>query len=510
MTTTPMCARAVAPPMQKLRRAIVPGALLCAVMGGCSGDNAFDPGKLEFDEARPELAEPGGNPGAYTGDNPIVLEAQSKLFDGFALHSEVIYPTCGPINGVCHHAKEYPALHTPANFLGAIGAPCNVQPGSYVSVFDRCERPGDRFNLGDQLSDVEVAYIEYIPGEREDYDSAPKADSPGLHIYLAGEVRGDRNEFSGTGQFVRTFVNAEGDVQELPFFSYDSHYWVVDPTGYAFGDEKGAHLMADVHDYQTQRIEALLEVGLVQGDHNRNGVLGARLESSHIALIKPGYPEESYLVARMFGTMGSDLIPGSRMPLANEPLTNSEMLALFCFIEKLPQDGSAVDLHAPIDYAGCSYSAQPEVLERLGAGVTWVGRVSRILAFNCGGCHGGAAPMAGLNLKDGDVYARLMQMSSQNPDLKLVESAQPDLSYLWLKLNGDPSIMGSPMPLDPLNGTRRLTTQELADIKSWIEEGALMNGGDTTPDAGMSVDAGPNPGMDAAVDSGPDGADAGN
>jgi hypothetical protein len=117
--------------------------------------------------------------------------------------------------------------------------------------------------------------------------------------------------------------------------------------------------------------------------------------------------------------------------------------------------------------------------------------------------------MAGLNLKDGDVYSRLMQMSSQLPDLKLVESAQPDLSYLWLKLNGDPSIVGSAMPLDPLNGTRRLTTQELADIKSWIEEGALMNGGTDTPDAGMAVDAGTNPGLDAAVDAGPDDSDAG-
>jgi mono/diheme cytochrome c family protein len=131
--------------------------------------------------------------------------------------------------------------------------------------------------------------------------------------------------------------------------------------------------------------------------------------------------------------------------------------------------------------------------------------VSRILAFNCGGCHGGDAPMADLNLKDGDVYARLMQMSSQRTELKLVEPAQPDLSYLWLKLNGDPSIVGSAMPLDPLNGTRRLTTQELADIKSWIEEGALMNGGGTTPDAGSPMDAG----LDAGTDAGPSGADAG-
>lgn len=488
------------------------GSVCVALSGpalGCAGNDGFDPGKLQFEEARPELAQPGAGTGSYTGDNPVVLEAQRALFDGFALHSEVIYPTCGPINGVCHHAKEYPALHTPANFLGAIDAPCNVQPGSYVSVYDRCERPGDRFELGNAVPEVEVAYIEYIPGTRDDYDSPPAADSPGLHIYLAGEVRGDRSELWGRGQFLRTFVNADGDVQDLPFFSYESRYWVVDASGYEFGEERGAHLMADVREYQTQRIEALLEVGLVQGDHNRNGVLGARLESSHIAMIKPGYPEESYLVARMFGTMGSDLIPGSRMPLANEPLTNAEMLALFCFIEQLPQDGSAVNLHTPIDYEGCSYSAQPEVLERLGAGATWVGRVSRILAFNCGGCHGGDAPMAELNLKDGDVYARLMAQSAQRPELKLVEPAQPDLSYLWLKLTADPSIVGAPMPIDPLSGTRRLTSQELADIKSWIEEGALLNGGEATPDAGMGMDAGMDAGVDAGVDAGPDDSDAG-
>ena len=153
------------------------------------------------------------------------------------------------------------------------------------------------------------------------------------------------------------------------------------------------------------------------------------------------------------------------------------MLALYCFIEGLPEDGSSVNLGSTIDYDGCSYSAAPEELNLLGSGVTWSQRISQVLDANCGGCHAEPNPMAGLNLKDGavdgDVYARLLEPSDQVPELNLIEPFDPMASYMWLKLTADESIMGSPMPLDPLSGDRRLSDAELDDIRTWIEAGAV-------------------------------------
>src|SRR5690606_6936021 len=105
----------------------------------------------------------------YTGDDPATLEAQDRLATGADLHAKVILRSCGPLSGVCHNKKEYPDLHTTYNFLAAIGAPCNVQSGTYEGVYDRCERPGDRvaFEGGPE---VEIGWIEFVSGEEETDD----------------------------------------------------------------------------------------------------------------------------------------------------------------------------------------------------------------------------------------------------------------------------------------------------------------------------------------------------
>lgn len=148
---------------------------------------------------------------------------------------------------------------------------------------------------------------------------------------------------------------------------------------------------------------------------------------------------------------------------------------------------------SPIDYAACSYSDNPETLELLGSGVTWEGRIKRILEFNCGGCHGGDAPMAELNLLTGDVHARLLEASAQVPGMSLIEPGLPDQSYLFLKVTGDESIVGQRMPINPLTGMGSLKQQELADLQTWIEEGALTGGDAMRPDAGPMADGGMDP-----------------
>ena len=422
--------------------------------------------EIEFEPNRPTSSDK-REVAAYRGDNDLVLEAQHRFRTGVDLHRKVIYRTCTPNGGVCHNRKEYPDLRTPANFFDTIGAACNVQPGEWQSVYDRCERSGDRFKFADRdFKEIEIGWLEYIPGDYVDYrdeETTPDAESAGLHIYLHDPLPIDRDESYETGQFIRTFVDEEGTVQDLSFFNFRTRWWILDD---------GKHIMAEVRDYQVDQLNELMSVGVVQGDHNRNGTYGAR-EATPVSLIEPGAPEESYLIARLRGRMQDEPIPGSRMPLANQPLSIPEMLALFCFIEGLPADSKTPpEGTTPIDYKECSYSQDPESLNLLGEGVSWSGRVSRILEANCGGCHTGTSPSAGLNLVEEAAYDTLLGPSSQQPSLNFIEPGKPDESYLWLKLNGDDSIDGSQMPLDPLDGDRTLTQPELDDIRTWIENGA--------------------------------------
>jgi hypothetical protein len=66
------------------------------------------------------------------------------------------------------------------------------------------------------------------------------------------------------------------------------------------------------------------------------------------ALIVPGSLSQSYLWGRLNGT-----VPGTRMPLANQPLSESEFRALACWIEGVDPKNASVD--DPIDYASCTF-----------------------------------------------------------------------------------------------------------------------------------------------------------
>lgn len=437
---------------------------------GCFGPEIRDPtaGEITFEPNRPPLPGDVAPVAPYTGSDPLVLEAQGRYVTGLDLHRKFVMRSCGGVNGVCHNQKEYPDLHTPATFAAAIGAPCNVLPGSWSTVFDRCERPGDRFRFADSdFPDIEVGWLEHIRGEHVDYaerNERPPEDAPGLHLHLHDPLPGTRTELYGTGVFIRTFVDEDGNVRELPFISFESRWWVM-------SDRR--HLMAEVPSYREESLEHLLGGGIVQGDLNRNGIFGHRLGRT-VTLLNPGKPEQSYLVARLRGTMEGERIPGTRMPLANQPPSIPDMLALMCFLEGLDPAKAPYNLANPIDYAGCSYVSDPSQLNLVGQGVTFRGRVKPLLGANCGGCHGGETPQAQLDLVSDGLFDRLMAASKQQPTRKLIQPGSPENSYLWLKLVGDGSITGSPMPLDPLKGGwRSLTPEELQDIETWITAGAL-------------------------------------
>ena len=423
-----------------------------------------------FDPQRPDFGDEQQNaPPTYEGDNAMVIEAIERYRTGNDLHKKVVTRTCSPNGGVCHNQSEYPDLRTPANFLATINAPCNVQPGDWTSVDDRCEQSGDRFFIaGQNASEVEIGHVEYIAGDIGDYraeDMVPEAGSPGFHVFLRDPLPIEREEVWGGGRFIRTFINDEGIIEDRPYATFTTRWWILDG---------GRHLVGEVRNYQIDQVNELNSVGIVQGDMNRNGIYGAR-EERPVSLLTPGSPERSYLIGRMRGTMMGEPVAGSRMPLANQPLTIPEMLALFCFVEGLPADGTWPDMGAPINYAECSYSEDPENLNLLGEGVTWKGRVSKVLQANCGGCHGGNNPAEDLDLRSEDAYEHLFDASVQNPELKLIEPGEPERSYLWLKLINDASIEGYPMPYNPLTGEGSLREGELGDIQTWITNGAIRD-----------------------------------
>ena len=445
-------------------------ALLTLVPVGCTVDFTEEGlgSEIAFEAERPEVRESPQEVARYSGDEPNVQEAQERFPTGLELQRKVVWRTCTPNGGVCHNSKEYPDLHTPANFAATIDAPCNVQPGQETSVYDGCEQSGDRFRLpGQSRKEIEIGYIEYVPAEYVNYreqDSLPDETSPGLHIYLHDPIASDRTETYEGGELIRTFITEEGNVADLVFATYNTRWWLLD---------NGKHLFGEVRDYQRNEVTSLMEVGIIQGDLNRNGIYGAR-ESAPIKMISRGNPEESYLIARLRGQINGEKIPGSRMPLANKPLNIAEMLAMFCFVEGLPAEGE-IDLEAPIDYNACSYTEDPENLNLLGEGVTWTRRVQKILEANCGGCHGGENPSAGFDILTEGAYERLLEPSTQNPEMPLITPGDPENSYLWLKIADGEGIVGLPMPIDPLDGDRRLTEAELGDIQTWIVNGAVEN-----------------------------------
>ncbi len=85
-------------------------------------------------------------------------------------------------------------------------------------------------------------------------------------------------------------------------------------------------------------------------------------------------------------------------------------------------------------------------------------------------CHGSGGGAQGLSLDDGGSYAAIVGVPSElAPDVNLVEPGDHEASFLWQKCANVGGIVGIAMP----SGSSGLDADHLAELASWIDNGAL-------------------------------------
>jgi len=417
--------------------------------GGSEGSGATVPGGSESDGGPAGGDDDGGDGG--DGDAQAFVEEAKELFPTYmALHEGVITRTCTPFSNVCHNNKEYPELDTPLSVLSYFDKECNLPERSSdpEALYNGCEPQADHvaFTTGSNVgwAGTDVAWVEAFYS-----DVGPTSFEVHLRepIPLPPAVAGVTESVRFTRQLGDGTMLTVDDISEVVYGAGAMYFTVTNGT---------ALPQSNIDN---------LEGGILGGDLNRDGVFGAEEEDVTMRELNPGNPWQSYLLQRVQGN-----VPGSPMPLANQPLSAAEIVAIACWIEgaDVPA-GREVD--AVIDYDGCEYAADfgtpPE-----GSEATLSGDIQPIFDSACAfsGCHGSTNPAQGLDLSDGNARAALLEVeSTQVPEIDLVELGNPTNSYLVKKLRGADDTLGATMP--PA-GYEPLTEDQLAKVKLWISYGA--------------------------------------
>lgn len=239
------------------------------------------------------------------------------------LQAGLLSTTCSPNPGVCHNSSNYPNFETAGNTLAYVGAPCNVEIPDPLQGWDSCERLSDTLKLGTFLS--KLSFLTRI--------------GPGTwHI-------GFKDPANYTGSFKMLVLDHDGN----PIFEPPDQ-WAVMVATTAGVNEADVSVGGDdfIHDY----VDSILKT-VIGGDPNKNGVWGAEAAIPHGAVFAPGDTAASYMFGRITGT-----VPGSRMPLANAPITEPGYVAIACWIEGL-KTGVHPTAEDPIDYNGCQFARSP-------------------------------------------------------------------------------------------------------------------------------------------------------
>lgn len=428
--------------------AVSTAAVACTV--GAGGDQSFADGPSQGEESGSGgTGETEGATGETEGvpapdDGKEFVEEAKKEFPTYLdLHEKVITRTCTPFQNVCHNNKEYPDLRTPQAMLGMLGSPCNLDVEDPLNTYNGCEPEADilRFTAGGNVGwQTQVAYVTF--------STDPMGVVTSAVIQLADPI---------PAAMLDPMLPESIEILRITDTGMLTVGQVADAVTYAAGVSA---LQVTGYDMLDGSVHTLIEDDLRAGDPNRDGVLGAGEES--LQELKAGDPWGSYLLQRLQGN-----VPGSPMPLANQPLSAAEVVAIACWIEGTDAPGGDSP-YATIDYDGCEYAAEfgepdPD------SGATFSGHVQPILTTRCAtpGCHGSMVPAAGLDLTEGVARDNLFGMSTQNPDIPFVTPGNPTNSYLMTKLTGD-GFAGQRMPL----GAAALSQDELDIVRLWISYGA--------------------------------------
>jgi hypothetical protein len=436
-------------------------ALGCVVDGGGRGsfgepvegdaagiaDGTGEDGEGDTGEADDgDTGEPANGDDGDDGDGgkAYVEEAKDKFPTYFDLHEGVIARTCTPFANVCHNNKEYPDLRTPQAMLAMLGNPCNLAEAD-ENVINGCEPPGDRLQI---LGGANAAFESQIAFVELEDDGMGNVGSVTIHLEQNIPAAMLDPMQPETIQIVRSTASGMLTVGQL-----------VGAATYVAGTSS-----ITVADFAALPVEGktLLEAEIRGGDPNKDGVFGS-MQAEHMQELKPGDPWNSYLLQRLQGN-----VPGSPMPLANQPLSAAEIVAIACWIEGADDPGGD-EPDATIDYDDCGYAAEfgepdPD------SGATLSGHVQPIFDARCAtaGCHGDIAPAAGLDLTDGAARGNLLEVAStQNPEVDLVTPGNPTNSYLMKKLL-EAGFAGVQMP----KGADALSDAELDTVRLWISYGA--------------------------------------
>ncbi len=252
----------------------------------------------------------------------IAKETYPTLFD---VQVKAIQPTCSPNPGVCHNSNNYPDLRTIGNLVALVSAPCNVEIPDPMLGWDSCERRADVLTAGDFRSDV--GWVQKI---------GPGTWRMGL-----------REAPPSTGARLFTVVADDGHLVLNP-----PQDWMVQ-IDLVEGQAEADVTVRPQQAFLTDFVDSVIAT-IVGGDPNRNGTYGADDDAVGPGLMFwPGQTAKSYLWGRITGEA-----PGSRMPLANDPLTNDAYVAIACWIEGLEM-GKPVSISDVIDYEACEYAKDP-------------------------------------------------------------------------------------------------------------------------------------------------------
>lgn len=121
--------------------------------------------------------------------------------------------------------------------------------------------------------------------------------------------------------------------------------------------------------------------------------------------------------------------------------------------------------------AGCGGTDRPGVVGSDPSAVTYAQVQDAIFTPSCAvtGCHvAGSAPF-GLDLSTGQSMANIVSVpSAEVPAYDRIDPFDPADSYLYMKVTGDPRILGDQMPAlgPPLSGPK------IRLLEDWIGQGA--------------------------------------